>query len=209
MAQCMPKSSLRWLIANFWSFLFRHLKMRFLQPVGVLQKDGCINVNLISSESHQITRLNENNLTNVTQTLNLQSSVNTNNFDVNKTTTSLRDILKLKPDSKYFKNYFDSQLTDASNIDLNNGNNDIILIESLNFAGDNLSKVSLRILPPYKSIRRSFICSGWTQFIFIVWEIADVTVKRGLRKPNLKLRLEQSKFLLLPPLGEMKALFTK
>lgn len=122
--------------------------MRFQQPVGVIQQNNdYISINLINSESNQITRLNGNNSTNATETLNLQSSENTNNFDsklgVDKTTTSLCDIFKLKSDSKYFTNYFGSQLTDTNNIDLSNGNNDIILIETLKFTKDNLSKVRL------------------------------------------------------------------
>lgn len=124
--------------------------MRFLQPVGVIQQNNdflSINVNLISSENQQITRLSGNNFANVTETLNrteLISSENINNFDtkvVAKNTTTLQDILKLNPDSRYFRNYLDSQLTDTNNVDLANGNNDVIFISTLKFCENNLSEV--------------------------------------------------------------------
>jgi hypothetical protein len=71
-------------------------------------------------------------------------SKNFNNFDsaldVNKTTT-FENILKFKSDNKYFKNYLDSQQTDSNNIDLANGNNGVVFIETLSFTGDNLSQV--------------------------------------------------------------------
>lgn len=118
--------------------------MRFHQPVGVLPPSNdfinVINVNLISSENNN--RVHGNNFANVTEGLKLKNLTSSNSFDLppNKTTT-LEDILKLKPDSQYFKNYFDSQQTDTSKVDLKNGNNDIVFIETLNFTADNLSEV--------------------------------------------------------------------
>lgn len=139
--------------------------MRFHQPVGVIPQNSdyisvSINVNgpesrfLISSKTNnQLTRGNGNNFANVTENLNLtqlqsivtaKQSENINNFDssldFNKTTT-LDEILKFKNDSKYFKSYFGGQQTDTSNIDLENGNNGVILIETLNFAENSFSQV--------------------------------------------------------------------
>lgn len=131
--------------------------MRFHRQVGVTQPHNdylnvSINVNLISSETNnQLTHVNpHNDLTNVTEGLNLsefksivinKKGESINNFDsgLDKTTT-LEDILKLNPDSKYFKSYFDSQKTNTNNVDLNNGNNGVF-IETLNFAEDNLLEV--------------------------------------------------------------------
>lgn len=122
--------------------------MRFQQPVGVLPPSNdflnVINVNLISSENKN--RINGNNFANVTEGLKkLKNLTSSNSFDLplNKTTT-LEDILQLTPDSRYFKNYFDSQQTDRNNVDLKNGNNDIVFIETLNFTADNLSEVSTK-----------------------------------------------------------------
>lgn len=136
--------------------------MRFHQPVGVIpQNNDYINVNinannpesrfLISSKTNnQLTRVNTNNFANVTENLNLtqlqsiviqKHSESINNFDsaldADKT-TSLENILKFKTDSKYFKNYLDSRQT---NIDLENGNNGVVFIETLNFTDENLSQV--------------------------------------------------------------------
>lgn len=136
--------------------------MRFHQPVGVIPQNNdyinvSINVNLISSEAdYQLTSSNENDFTNVTEGLKLpefkstvinKRSENANNFDstLDKTTT-LEDILKLKPDSQYFKSYFGSQRTDTTNVDLSNGNNGVIFFDSLNFTEDNLLKVRM-LLP--------------------------------------------------------------
>lgn len=131
--------------------------MRFHQPVGVIPQNNdyinvSINVNLISSDTdYQLTRNNENDFTNNTEGLKqpeFKSAVitkrgeNANNFDstLDKTTT-LEDILKRKPDSQYFKSYFGSLKTDTTNVDLNNGNDGVIFIETLNFTEDNLLKV--------------------------------------------------------------------
>lgn len=132
--------------------------MRFHQPVGVIQPHSDylnvnINVNLISSETNnQLTTVNpRNDFTNATEGLNLtefkstvinKKSESINNFDLGlDKTTTLEDILKLNPDSKYFKSYFDSQKTDTNNVDLNNGNNGVVFIETLNFTEDNLLEV--------------------------------------------------------------------
>lgn len=139
--------------------------MRFYQPVGVIpQNNDYINVNinvnnpesrlLISNKTNnQLTRVNGNNFANVTENLNLtqlqsivieKHSENINNFDsaldANKT-TSLENILKFKTDSKYFKNYLESRQTNTGNIDLENGNNGVVFIETLNFVDENLSQV--------------------------------------------------------------------
>lgn len=132
--------------------------MRFHQSVGVIQPHNdylnvSFNVNLITSETHnQLTTVNpRNDLTNVTEGLNLtevkstiinKKTENINNFDsgLDKTTT-LEDILKLNPDSRYFKSYFESQKTDTNNVDLNNGNNGVVYIETLNFTEENLLEV--------------------------------------------------------------------
>lgn len=139
--------------------------MRFHQPVGVVPPNNeYISVSLCpdsrflinSRTNNQLTRINGNNFANVTESLNLtqlqsivtaKQSESINNFDstldVNKTTT-LDEILKFKNDSKYFKSYFGGQQTDTSNIDLENGNDGVIFIETLNFTADNLSEVRER-----------------------------------------------------------------
>lgn len=101
------------------------------------QNNVNINANLIASEI-----IKSNNFANVTENFTLRE-IKANNLDsLNNKATTLVDILKLKPDSRYFKNYFDSQQTDTSNVDLRNGNNGVVFIESLNFVGDNLTEVS-------------------------------------------------------------------
>lgn len=132
--------------------------MRFHQPVGVIPQNNdyinaSINVNLIGSDTnYQLTQRSENDLANVTEGLKLpefkssvinKSSENANNFNstLDKKTT-LEDILKLKPENQYFKSFFGSQRTDTTNVDLNNGNDGVIFIETLNFTDDdNLLKV--------------------------------------------------------------------
>lgn len=112
--------------------------MRFHQLGGVVPQNNVnIKANLIASEI-----IKSNNFANVTENFTLRE-IKANNLDsLNNKATTLVDILKLKPDSRYFKNYFDSQQTDTSNLDLRNGNNGVVFIESLNFVGDNLTEVS-------------------------------------------------------------------
>jgi hypothetical protein len=135
--------------------------MRFHQPVGLVPQNNdyinvTINVNnpesrfLIGNKTNnQLTRINGNNFPNATESLNLtqcqsivieKQSENINNFDVNET-TALENILKFKADSKYFKNFLDSRQTNSGRIDLDNGNNGVVFIETLNFADKNLSQV--------------------------------------------------------------------
>lgn len=130
--------------------------MRFHQPVGVIQPHNdylnvSINVNLIGSETNN--QLPRDEVTNVTAGLNFtevkstvinkkNESINNFDSDVDKNKiTNLEDILKLNPESKYFKSYFDSRKTDTRNVDLNNGNNGVVFIETLNFTEDNLLEV--------------------------------------------------------------------
>lgn len=112
--------------------------MRFHQLGGVVPQNNVnINANLSASEI-----IKSNNFANVTENFSLRE-IKANNLDShNNKTTTLVDILKVNPDSRYFKNYFDSQQTDTSNVDLRNGNNGVVFIESLNFVGDNLTEVS-------------------------------------------------------------------
>jgi hypothetical protein len=133
--------------------------MRFHQPVGVIPQSNDfinvnINANLIGSQANnQLTRLSGNNFRNITQSLNLteikstranKQNESTNNFnsanEANKVTT-LEDILKLKSDSKYFAEFFGSKQTDTASIDVNNGNDEFLFVESLNFRGATLTEV--------------------------------------------------------------------
>jgi hypothetical protein len=137
--------------------------MRFHQPVGVIpQNNDYINVNVNNPESrylinnktnNQLTRLNGNNFANVTENLNLtqlqsivieKQSESINNFDSaldSHKTTTLENILKFKADSRYFKNYLESRETNGSSTDLENGNNGVVFIGTLNFSDENLSQV--------------------------------------------------------------------
>lgn len=131
--------------------------MRFHQPVGVIpQNVDYRNVNnsesrfLISNKANnQLTRINGNSLADITDNLNLtrlvieKQSENINNFDsvLDDKTTTLENILKYKADSKYFSNFLDTRQTNGNKIDLDNGNNGVDLIETINFVNENLSQV--------------------------------------------------------------------
>lgn len=131
--------------------------MRFHQPVGVIpQNVDYRNVNnsesrfLISNKANnQLTHINGNSLADITDNLNLtrlvieKKSENINNFDsvLDDKTTTLENILKYKADSKYFSNFLDTRQTNGSKIDLDNGNNGVDLIETINFVNENLSQV--------------------------------------------------------------------
>lgn len=140
--------------------------MRFHQ-LGVLPpSNDYVNpsINANSSESRSLISSNQlkrknsgrngNDYPNVTDNLNLTQlksivsekraeGINDFNSTLDGNKTTALDILKFQSDSKYFKSYLDSQ-TDANNIDSTNGNNGVILIETLNFIEDNLSEVRLR-----------------------------------------------------------------
>lgn len=129
--------------------------MRFYQPVGVLPQNVSINVNVTSSDinnlpTQQKVTNNGNNFTNVTENLNnsefkatKKKTVNVNNFDsYHEKETTLEDILKFKPNSKYLQNYLKSLRTDTKSSDYSNGNDDnVIFIDTLSIPGDNLLEV--------------------------------------------------------------------
>lgn len=109
--------------------------MRFHQPV-LSHSNGIVNIiNVNHSSENEIPRKNFPNGTEGLKLNNLSSGIG-----LNKTTT-LEDILKLKPGSRYFRNYFDSKVADTNNADLENGNDGIVFIETINFTSDNLSEV--------------------------------------------------------------------
>lgn len=147
--------------------------MRFYQPVGVLPQNVGINVNITGSDSNnQQTQKsvpnNGNNFTNVTEKLNsseLKTSNNVNNFDsYHEKETTLEDILKFKPNSKYLQNYLKSLRTDTKTSDLSNGNDDdVIFIDTLSFTGDNLLKVRFGI---NSKVSSSFDVTGFHGDIF-------------------------------------------
>lgn len=129
--------------------------MRFYQPVGVLTQNVAINVSVTGSEtnnqlSEKSVTNNGNNFTNVTEALHsgeLKSTnkrnENVNNFDsYHEKETTLEDILKFKPNSKYLQNYLKSLRTDTKSSDYSNGNDDdVIFIDTLSFTEDNLLEV--------------------------------------------------------------------
>lgn len=154
--------------------------MRFHQPVGVIpQNVDYRNVNnsesrfLISNKANnQLTRINGNSLADITDNLNLtqlvieKQSENTNNFDsvLDDKTTTLENILKYKADSKYFSNFLDTRQTNGSKIDLDNGNNGVDLIETINFVNENLSQVRWK----FKDNCREKDFSAFTKKIFFI-----------------------------------------
>lgn len=161
---------IRLLMNDFFSFICRRLrKMRFHEPVvGVIRRNNCrvdsnspkfvINT---TAASNQVTSENifysDNGNENFSSEKCLQtlksiinekdsetvgSNAKANNFDSRDVNcvTSLENFLKFKADScGYFKNFLD---TDPKR-DLNgNGDDNVILIETLNLTEDNLARVS-------------------------------------------------------------------
>lgn len=120
--------------------------MRFHQPVGVVSQSG----EFISEANNRLNPANNGskllNRAEIKTSLIANRIDNINNLNSNKTTT-FEDILKLKPDSRYFNDYFGS----ATNVDLSNGNDGTFLIETLNFCDSNLVRAAL---PRGKSERR-------------------------------------------------------
>lgn len=145
--------------------------MRFHQPIGIIQhrQSNChhLNGNVTSSDfvinasnnHQQVTRAdtiyitsendNEKCLQTLKSIIHEKDNRSENNFDsrdVNRV-TSLETFLKFKADScGYFKNFIDFKQDTCEDIktDLNgNGNDNVLLIETLNLTQDNLSRVSL------------------------------------------------------------------
>lgn len=155
--------------------------MRFHQPVGVVSQSG----EFISEANNRLNPANNGskllNRAEIKTSLIANRIDNINNLNSNKTTT-FEDILKLKPDSRYFNDYFGS----ATNVDLSNGNDGTFLIETLNFCDSNLVRAAL---PRGKSERRKlyqtkFDCLKPRSTIFVL----------SLKSSRVESRAEAEKF---------------